>query len=115
MRDRSSGPDEPAGWVSPDYLGGRLPGNHPARLTSTVIVGLGHQGAEEELVDDRPQGGDADERIGAVIDAGEAIVADVLQAGPAEGEHEPVGRLDRNLAVLDAVDQDAAGVLVDLI
>ena len=86
------------------------------RLASTAIVALGHQGAEEELVDDRPQRGDADERIRAVIDAGEAIVADVLQAGAAEGQDEPIGRLDRNLAVLDAVDEEQRGYSgIDLI
>jgi hypothetical protein len=69
-----------------------------------------HQGAEEELVDDRAQGRDADERVRAVVDVREAIIADVLAAGPAERQHEPVGRLDGYLGIVDAVDQEQGGV-----
>ena len=64
-----------------------------SRGDASVSGGLGgHQGAEEERVDDRSEAGDAGDRIRAVIDAGEAVVAHVLEAGAAEGKHKPVGR-----------------------
>jgi hypothetical protein len=40
-----------------------------------------------------------------VIDMGEAVVPDVFQASLTQREHEPVGRLDRYLGVVDAVNQ----------
>ena len=46
----------------------------------------------------------------AVTDVGQANVAYVLQAGPSRAPDEPVGGLDRDLAVVDAVDQEERGV-----
>jgi hypothetical protein len=40
-----------------------------------------------------------------MIDVGEAMVADVLQARPPQCEHESVGRLDGDLSIVDAIDQ----------
>ena len=46
-----------------------------------------------------------------MIDAGEPMVAHVLQSRPPQREHEPIGRLDRDLGVIDAVDQRAGAAL----
>jgi hypothetical protein len=72
--------------------------------------------AKEELLDDRPKRSDADERIRAVIDMSEAVVAHVLHASATEREHELVGGLHRNLHVLDAVEKQQSRCLgIDLI
>ncbi len=106
MRDHSAGPDEPAGWVSPHYI--------EAGCRATIRRGSHQRPSLRSAISVRRKNasttgrrrGDADERIRAVIDAGEAIVADVLQAGAAEGQDEPIGRFDWNLAVVDAVDEE---------
>jgi hypothetical protein len=64
-----------------------------------------HKSAEEKLVHNASENGDANERMRAMIDIGEAIVAHVPQPGATKREHKAVCRLDRHLGVLDAVDQ----------
>ena len=55
--------------------------------------------------DHRPKAGYPHERMRAVADPRQPVIAHVPQARPPEGGHEIIGRPDRHLLVLDAVDQ----------
>src|SRR6266496_3487778 len=83
--------------------GNYLPGVDASKdLLGRVRV---HERAKEEVVDDRLKTGNAHERIRTVIDVGQPMVTHVLQAGSAEGNHELIRRLDRNLVIGSPVEQ----------
>ena len=64
-----------------------------------------HQGAQEEVVDDRLQFGDGHQRVRAMIDKGQPMISDVGSSSLAQCEYEFVGREDWDLHVRCAIDQ----------